>query len=122
MPRTSAMAPDISCSQGQDGSGAESVLAGPAAPSDTRETGGAKMSLVEHLEALHCGWYSTGHSRVAVSALGIPLSGTDTAREAVRAAFHPCGRRPLSRWTRGRFHYFALSPELAPQLRRPIFR
>src|SRR5262245_50433619 len=52
MPRTNAMATDISYSQSYGSSGAESILAEPDALSDTREAGGAKMSLVAHLEEL----------------------------------------------------------------------
>lgn len=52
MPRTNAMTTDIFCSQGQDGYGAESILAESDTLHETRETSGAKMSLVEHLEEL----------------------------------------------------------------------
>ncbi len=52
MPSTNAMATDIFCSQGQEGYGEESILAESDTPHETRETSGAKMSLVEHLEEL----------------------------------------------------------------------
>src|SRR5215510_13349084 len=52
MPETNAMTTDISRSQGWDGSGAESRLAESDTPPETRETGGARMSLVAHLEEL----------------------------------------------------------------------
>jgi len=46
------MTTDIARGQGRDGSGAESLLAEADTPPETRETSGAQMSLIAHLEEL----------------------------------------------------------------------
>jgi sec-independent protein translocase protein TatC len=52
MPETTAMATDIARGQGRDGCSEESLVAESDTPPETRETSGARMSLVAHLEEL----------------------------------------------------------------------